>query len=190
MQMGVGRRRRRVLGDDCVAEMVTGVPVSDVLLALETPGSTKQRVEAAGLFQRVQAVIAHAAEEGAVGVKQPVEPVDQHAGREQVEQRLVARGLAARRRLGMRQPVGTVAAGSDTSGAAGCSTIGFRRVGYRRRFGCGAGFAFEPRRQLPRELVEGAVFDRRQRRRFRLAHRPKRQDVFGGFHGVFQIGWV
>ena len=36
---------------------------------------------------------------------------------------------------------------------------------------------FEPRRQLPREFVEGAVFHRRQCRRLRFAEGAERQDV-------------
>ena len=43
-------------------------------------GLDQQRVEAAGLFERVQAVVSDAAEKRRVGVEQPVEPVDQHAG--------------------------------------------------------------------------------------------------------------
>ena len=58
-----------------------------------------ERVEAAGILQHMQAGIAHLREEGGIGVKQPVEPVDQNADRQQVEQRLVAPGFAAWRRL-------------------------------------------------------------------------------------------
>ena len=54
----------------------------------------------------MQARIAHLRQEGGVGIEQPVEPVDQDADRQQIEQRLVARGFAARRRLGRRQPFG------------------------------------------------------------------------------------
>ena len=64
-----------------------------------------ERVEAAGIFQRMQARIAHLRQEGRVGVEQPVEPVDQDADRQQIEQRLVAPGFAARRRLRRRQPL-------------------------------------------------------------------------------------
>ena len=35
-----GRGQARVRRESCVAEIVTGVPVSEVLLALDTPGST------------------------------------------------------------------------------------------------------------------------------------------------------
>jgi len=49
-------------------------------------------------------------------------------------------------------------------------------------------FVVEPRRQLPGEFVEGAVFHLGQGRGFRIAHRPKRKDVLGRIHGGFQIG--
>ena len=78
-----------------------------------------ERVEAAGFFQRVQAVIADALEESRVGKQQPVETIDQDADGNEIQQRLVAPGDAARRRLGRRQP--------------------FRRVADRR--GCATGAA-------------------------------------------------
>ena len=52
----------------------------------------------------MQAVIADALQECRVGIEQAVEPVDQDAGRQQIEQRAVAPAFAARRRLGRRQP--------------------------------------------------------------------------------------
>ena len=128
----------------------------------------------------MQARIAHAREKRAVGIEQPVEPVDQHADRQQIEQRPVAPGFAARRRLGLRQPVRavrSVASGSFPARPGSIAALG--RFGCRRRCSGGAVFVVEPRRQLPGELVEGAVFDRRQRRRFRLAEGPERQDVLG-----------
>ncbi len=81
------------------------MPVSDVELTLETPGSDKQRVQSAGLLQRVQAGIAHVVEERAVGIEQAVEPIDQDPQGHQVEQRLVAARLAARRRGRLVQPL-------------------------------------------------------------------------------------
>ena len=67
-----------------------------------------------------------------------------------------------------------------------------RRLSMRRRTARHsiAVLDFEPRRQLPRELVEGGVFDRRQRRRFRLAGRTERHDVLrrsGGIPSAFRI---
>ena len=179
--------------DAGVAEMVTGVPASDVLLPLADAGFDEQRVETAGLFQRLQAGIADAVEERAVGIEQPVEPVDQHADREQIEQRLVARGLAARRRLGRRQPVRLVVGRSRlrparVRAASSCALRGASDAG-----GSGAGsrsarvFGLEPRRQLARELVEGVVFDRRQRRRFRLVDRPERQRRFWAFPRMYPV---
>ena len=135
----------------------------------------------------MQARIAHPLEKRSVAIEQPVKPIDQDAHREQIEQRLVAPGLAARRRLRRRQPFGRCAGlfGSLVHGRLFGGRFG--RVGCRRRRGGAAVFAVEPRRQLPGEFVEGAVFNRCQGRRFRFAGRPKRQDVFCGFHGYFQI---
>ena len=107
---------------------------------------------------------------------------------------------------GLRRDFGGVHAVVDTSfvvptakitgligpNGAGKSTVlgmiaGAIRHGRRR--GC-KGFVIESRRQLPGEFVEGAVFDRRQYRRFRLADGAKRQNIPGRFHGGFQIGWL
>ena len=99
------------------------------------------------------------------------------------------RSRRASPRAGVRagQPSRRVLAASRRfrSRPARSATAGF---GWRRRGG--RRLAFEPRRQLPGELVEGAVFDRRQRRRFRVADRAERQDVLGRFHVSFRIGWV
>ncbi len=146
-----------------------------------------ERVEAAGILQRVKARIAHPLQKRGIGIDQPVEPVDQHAHGQQIEQRPVAPGFAARRRLRLREPGGFFARPwRFRRGRRLADRVG--RVGGDRRRG-DAGFAFEPRRQLPGEFVEGAVFHRRQDGRFRLAERPERQDVLGRFHGRFQIGW-
>ena len=72
------------------AEIVTGVPVSEVLRGVGDAGLDIERVEAAGLFQRMQAVIADRLEKCRVGIEQPVEPVDQDACGQQIEQRPVA----------------------------------------------------------------------------------------------------
>ena len=89
-----------------------------------------ERVETAGLLQRMQARIAHAREKRRVGIEQPVEPVDQDADRQEIEQHLVAPGFAARRRLGARQPARLFA------GLLGCFRCG-RRLDHRfRRAGC------------------------------------------------------
>ena len=155
-----------------------------------------ERVETAGLLQRVQALIAHPRQKRRVGIEQPVEPIDQHARGDQIEQRPVAPGFAARGWLGLRQPFGLRGGGFGGFRCGGLLDQGLGCVGCRRRLGIGAVFAVEPRRQLPREFVEGAVFHRRQHRRFRFADRAKRQHVLqrflvgfaGGFHGRFQIG--
>jgi len=131
-----------------------------------------ERVEPAGFFQRVQAVIADALEEGGVGIEQAIEPVDQDAGRQQIEQRLVAPPLAARGRLRRRQPVrcrrlrlgsplglddgsrlSRVSDGRFNDGAVGVVPLSLssRADNWRASF------------------VEGAVFHRRQRRRPRIA---------------------
>src|SRR6202041_3504188 len=56
-----------------------------------------ERVETAGLLEGEKVWIAHAFEKRRVGIEQPVEPVDQYADRDQVEQRSVAPAFAARR---------------------------------------------------------------------------------------------
>ncbi len=166
-----------------------------------------ERVEAAGIFQRMQGRITHLREEGRVGVEQPVEPVDQNADRQQIEQRLVAPGFAACRRLGWRQPFGLR---GDRRFACGLKQV-FSMCVHRRDLldnglidagDCGrrlvAHLGLEPGRQLPRQFVEGAVLDRRQRRRLAIARGAERQNVLRrfrcgvdrGFHGVIQIGWV
>ena len=137
-----------------------------------------ERIETAGRFQGVQAVVSHLSEKRAVGIEHPVEPIDQHADRHQIEQHPVAPRLAARGRLGRRQPVGLFA-------RLPLCFIRVRRLAGRagRRVRCrgvSAILALEPRRQLPGELVEGAVFHRRQDRRFRFTDRPKRQTTFLG----------
>ena len=73
-----------------LAEIVTGVPASDVLLDGRDAGLDIERIEPAGFFQRMQAGIADALEKRRVGVEQAIEPVDQDAGGQQIEQRLVA----------------------------------------------------------------------------------------------------
>ena len=140
----------------------------------------------------MQAVIADPRQKRGIGIEQSVKPVDQHADRYEVEQHPVAPGLAARRRFGLRQPLRGFCRRSGRYGRLDhIDNIvgGVGHIRYRRR----AGLALEPRRQLPGELVEGAVFHRGQDRRFRFADRAKRQDVlerFGSFHGRFQIGLV
>ena len=135
-----------------------------------------KRIDAASLFERVQAVISHALEENAVGVEQPVEPVDHHAGRQKIEQRLVAPGFSARRRLGLGQP------GRRFDCRLGSGQFDRWRCGGRRSLGRLRGFgrtvlALEPCRQLAGEFIEGAVFDRRQQRCARLAKGPERHNV-------------
>ncbi len=127
----------------------------------------------------MQAVVADAREKGGVGIEQPVEPVDQHAGRQQIEQRAVALQLAARRRLGFFQPLRARRRFA-------------RRLGRRcSRFNglifhiCHERLArlaiLEPRRQLPGELVEGLILDRREHGRSGVAERAKRHRRFGAF---------
>ena len=47
----------------------------------------------------------------------------------------------------------------------------------------------EPRRQLPREFVEGAVFNRRQRWLLRFARGAERQDVCGSVCRQLRCGF-
>src|SRR6185312_16244320 len=147
-----------------------------------------ERIEAAGLLQRVQAVIADALQEGRVGIEQAVEPVDQDAGREQVEQGAVAPGFAPCRRLRRRQPFG---AGGRLARWLGSGWLA-RRLRYLARhdgLGCSLRVAIEPRRQLAGQLVEGVILARRQRERFSLADRSEWHNVWRRFHGLIQIGW-
>jgi hypothetical protein len=131
--------------------------------------------------------MAHAREECRVGVEQAVEAIDQNARRQQVEQRAVAHAVAARRRRRLGQPFGRrVRRIRRLDWRFGC--------GLRRRLGRAGGdrlpLAFEALGQLPGELVERAVLDRRQRRRSGIAGRAERHDVGGRFHWRFRIGWV
>ena len=58
-----------------------------------------ERVETAGILQRMKARIAHPLEERGVGIEQPVEPIDQHADR--------AADRAASGRAGLRRAGGS-----------------------------------------------------------------------------------
>src|SRR6185437_14972284 len=66
-------------------------------------GIDEQAVEAAGIGQRVERGIAGPIEEGAVGVKQIVEPIDENADRQPFQDRpafvSIARGVAIAGRL-------------------------------------------------------------------------------------------
>ena len=143
-----------------------------------------ERIESAGLFQRMQAVVSDALEEGGVGIEQPVKPVDQDAGRQQIEQCAVALQFAARRRLGLFQPFRS---GCARNLSCRCSLLD-RLISDLVDHACLACMAVvEPRRQLPGEFVESVVLDRGEHGRSRLANRTKRQDVLrhdvlGRFH--------
>ena len=100
----------------------------------------EQRVEAAGLFQRVQLVVAGPVEEGAVGIDQLVEPIDQHADRQAVEDRALIGARASARsrlaaRLGSRGCAARLSAGAARrSAGAGCfSTCSGLSLGPRSR---------------------------------------------------------
>jgi len=106
-----------------------------------------ERVETSGLLQRVEALVAHPHQKRAVGIEQPVEPVDQHADRQQIEQRLVAPGFRparAPRQVPASRFVGSVVRvfqgvdgrSSTVSVATGIATAA-------------PFFVVEPRRQLP-----------------------------------------
>ncbi len=130
----------------------------------------EQRIEAAGLFQRVQLVVAGPVEEGAVGIDQLVEPIDQHADRQPVEDRTLIggeclRGGSLRSRLsGLRRPPFSRFLG-----------IRWRRLFNLLRLVLGAAQA---RRQTVRQFAERAALDRRQRRHaFRGRGRGKRHDI-------------
>lgn len=79
-----------------VAAITTGVPVSEVLLADPGTGFDDQRIEAAGLGQRMKVVVSGGRKKRLVGVDQPVEPIHQHADREAIEQLRILRGIGAR----------------------------------------------------------------------------------------------
>ena len=89
-------------------------------------GFDEQAVEAAGFRQRVERAVAGPVEEGAVGIDQVVEPVDQDADRQPVEDRPAFAGVAGgvaiargARRLGRRRVRGEGAAGIvGTKGSA------------------------------------------------------------------------
>src|SRR6202020_1187115 len=111
-------------------------------------------------------------EERAVGTGPPVEPVDEAAARQQIEQRLVAAAFAARRRFGMRQPA-RLRAGVFLGGLLGGLVCGLfdgwlGLLGRGLRDNCFGGFgggvlwqrldrrvalAFEPFGQLARQFV-------------------------------------
>ena len=60
-----------------------------------------ERIKASGLLERVKVVIAEALKEGGIGIEQSIEPTDQDAARQQIEQGTVSPGLAACRGLWM-----------------------------------------------------------------------------------------
>ena len=63
-------------------------------------GLDVKRVQAAGLLERIQAVMADRPEKCRVGIEQPVEAVDQDARGQEVEQGAVASAFAKRGRFG------------------------------------------------------------------------------------------
>ena len=113
----------------------------------------EQRVEAAGLLQRVQLVVAGPVEEGAVGVDQLVEPIDQHADRQPVEDRtLIGGGRPQRRRFSLRL---AALLGSRPFGAAAVSRrkSRLRRLGWRRASSSCSGLSLGPRRRAVRRFA-------------------------------------
>ena len=126
----------------------------------------EQRVESAGLLQRVQLVVAGPVEEGAVGVDQLVEPIDQHADRQAVEDRaLIGGGRPRGCRFSWLRPWSRsfgAATGfaAETSGFGGSAGSG-RGVVKLFRLVLGAA---QPRGETVRQFAERVALDRRQRR--------------------------
>ena len=121
--------------------------------------------------------MAHPCQERAVGIKQSVEPIDQHADGQQIEQRPIAFGFATRRGFGFDQPFRFFTWRLLVFGLRTHRLLVGRRFARRlvRFRGLGdhvgdgwackrekAGLAFEPCRQFPRQFVEGVVLDRGQ----------------------------
>ena len=138
-------------------------------------GFDEQAVEAAGLGQRFERRIAGPVEEGAVGVDQVVEPVDQEADRQAVEDRPafvgVARGIAIARgfrRLGLAGGAGATKGSTPKSSGVGvpfCPGFFSRALSSRAsswKALCSPGA--ERRRRL----------DRRRRRRRKRQHLGRR----------------
>ena len=151
-------------------------------------GLDVERIEPAGILERAQAGIAHAREEGGVGVEQAVEPVDQNARRQQIEQRAVARAVAVRGRRGLGQPFGRAggASGSGIEGSGVISAVGgsdvtaaiVSRSRSSRSDNCRAS-------SLNALFSTGvSVGDRC------IAGRAERHDIGRRFHWCFRIGWV
>ena len=171
-----------------------------------------ERVEAAGLLQRVQAGIAH--------LRPGTRGWHRAGGRADRSGRRPAAGRAAPCRAWLRRAPAVRARSAipvtrrllvgrrfDLPARAHPRRAALRRPPCRSiaMTACvtAAGLVLEPRRQLPREFVEGVVFDRRQRRRLGFAGRTERQhvlrrflesagisvDVLGRIHGVSRSVW-
>ena len=138
-----------------LAEIVTGVPVSDVLRRWRRRVRHRARRGRRPLPARAGCV-ADPRQESRVGIQQPVEPVDQDADRQQIEQRLVAPG--SRRARAARAAPAIPAARWPARAPSDAADGSKHRFDRRRSAAPIAVLGFEPRRQLPREFVEGAVF--------------------------------
>ena len=124
-----------------------------------------ERIDAAGLFERVQAGIAHAFEKRRIGIEQAVEPVDHHAGRQEIEQQPCR--ACFRRAPAVRARRARSAAAADGSGASACTggaTTACWRFGRVRRFRA------RRFRSLALPTIGGRV---RRRRCFRPASAPE-----------------
>ena len=129
-------------------------------------GFDEQAVEAARFGQRVEIGVAGPVEEGAVGIDQCVEPVDQDADRQAVEDRPafagVAGGIAVARRARRR----------DRRRRLGAEVVRRATV-----YGL-AGRLLEPAAEFARQFLEGAALAGSERRRlFERAAARERQHI-------------
>ena len=130
-------------------------------------GLDQQRIDAAGRLQRGETGKTHLRQKRRIGVDQPVEPIQQHADRQQIDQRKFLMCVGGRWWL---------FGGGDRR----LARFGRQRV--LRQFAFGA-VALQPRRQLPGQLVEGVVLNRGQHQGAVVIGRPERQHVMRSIQG-------
>ena len=133
-------------------------------------GVDEQTVEAAGLAQRFERRVAGPFEEGAIGVHQRVEAIDQDADRQPVED---------------RPPFLDIAGGVAAHGARRGARLA-RDIVRRRRVL--AGGALEPAAEFAREFLKGAALAGAELRRLFGRRRSERQYI-GRWGLGFDLGW-
>ena len=188
--MRVGRRRRRVFRRGLACgnrHRRAGVRRAG---GARHAGLDIERVEAAGFFQRLKAGIAHP-RRGRRGWHRA-------AGRAGRSECRPAADRAASCRAGFRRARAARQAPATPAGRRPFAVFrrvrrcdhGFGRIGCFRRRRRAVGFALSSRADNCRASSSKALFSTGvSTGDFDSPIGPKRQDVFGRFHGRFQIGW-